>query len=85
MILRAGRLYKHIVKTSEERSSEDKTFQFIKSWFENLIKRYSLHNTKLVAESASTDREAAEFQWPLLLMVIGSSFPESRALLLESC
>ena len=50
-------------------SSHSDSFCSSKGWFENFKKRDSLHNVKLVGESASADHEAAQ-NFPLKLLEV---------------
>lgn len=58
---KAIRLY-----NSLKSDNESLTFQASKGWFERFKKRFSLHNVKIVGESASADHAAAS-QYPTKL------------------
>ena len=51
---KATKLYEHYSQNT------DSSFKASKGWFENFKKRYSLHNLKLMGETASADHAAAE-------------------------
>lgn len=69
---KAKQLHKHFSESIGECCENSQTAQFLasKGWFERFKSRFSLHNVKLVGESASADHEAAAEFPPKLKDVI---------------